>query len=94
MRDAAKICKLEKTGNGETVTIEALRRTFTTAAWADLKVDDSRITRLIEHPIFKNRRGKIDANWLICFGFLNCPASVEFKSKVLYSAIQRGGPEK
>ena len=39
----------EKSGskNGETVTIEALRETFLTPAWSELKQDDSRITKLL-----------------------------------------------
>ena len=39
-------------GDGKTVTIEALRETFLTPAWADIKQDDSRITRLIKSRVF------------------------------------------
>ena len=76
------------------MTIEALRKTFTTAAWEDLKRDDSRVTRLINSPVFKTRKGMISANSLICFAFLNCPASIDFKAETLYNIIQRGGPTK
>ena len=94
MRAAASKLELDKKGDGKTVTIEALRAVFTTAAWADLKQDDSRIVKLIKSPVFKNKSGGIDADALCLFGFLNCPGDVRHKSQVLYGVMQEGGVAK
>lgn len=91
---AAAKDKRENKGDGSTVTLEALRAVFTSEAWAELKQDDSRITKLIKSPVFRNTKGLIDANWLILFGFLNCPGDIEYKSEALYSVMQEGGHNK
>jgi len=94
VRQAAESCKEEGKGDGSTVTLEALRKVFLTPAWADLKKEDSRITKLINHAVFANGGGNIDVNSLILFAILNSPGSVEYKSEVLYSVLQEGGVEK
>ena len=60
-------------------------------AWAGLAEENSTITKLIKSPVFRNRHGKIDGNWLILFGFLHCPGDIEKKSEVLYGILQEGG---
>lgn len=57
VRAAVEIDRLGKKGDGTTVTIEALRIIFTTPAWEELKMDDSRVTKLIKSPVFKNTKG-------------------------------------
>ena len=94
VRGAAEKLKMENKGDGKTVTIEALRQVFTTEAWADLKKEDSKIVKLIESPVFKSKNGGIDVDSLILFGFLNCQGDVRYKSQVLYSVMQEGGPAK
>lgn len=76
------------------MSIESLRAVFTTEAWAELKDDNSRITKLVKSPVFKNKDGKIDVNSLVLFGFLHCPGDIEYKSEVLYGCLQEGGPIK
>ena len=49
--------KIEKKSDGTTVTIDSLRRVFTTPAWEELKDDNSRVTKLIKSPVFKNADG-------------------------------------
>ena len=94
VRAAAEKDRIEKKGDGSTISIESLRAVFTTQAWAELKQDDSRVTKLIKSPVFRNTNGKIDANSLILFGFLHCPGDLEYKSEVLYGCLQEGGPIK
>ena len=48
-------------------------------------------TKVINSPVFKNRHGKIDANWLVLFGFLHCQGDIRHKSEVLYEILQEGG---
>ena len=91
MRAAAAQDKTTGKGDGLTVTLESLRAVFKTPAWAELAQDDSKITKLIKSPVFRNKYGKIDANWLILFGFLHCAGDISHKSEVLYSVLQDGG---
>ena len=60
---------------------------FKSPAWAELSETDSKITKLIKSPVFRNQHGKIDGNWLILFGFLHCPGDIEKKSEVLYTIL-------
>ena len=94
VRAAAEKLRMDKMGDGSIVTREALAQVFTTEAWADLKKEDSQISKLIQSPVFKHKNGCIDANALILFGFLNCPGDVRHKSQVLYGVMQEGGPAK
>ena len=91
VRAAVAMDKIEKKSDGTTVTIDSLRRVFTTPAWEELKDDNSRVTKLIKSPVFKNADGQIDANWLILFGFLHCAGDIEHKSEALYGCFQAGG---
>lgn len=73
------------------MTLEALREVFQTPAWADLHKDGSRIVKLLESDVFCDKNsGKISANHLILFGFLNCPGDAVEKSFMLYSVFQDG----
>jgi len=76
------------------VTIESLRDTFKTSAWADLQDDNSKITKLIQSNVFKNKKGQIVADWLILFGVLNCAGDAKYKSEALYGVLQEGGVAK
>ena len=67
------------------MTLASLREVFNTPAWLELKKDDSRITKMIISPVFRDRYGKISVNHLILYAFLNCPDDVEKKSEILYS---------
>jgi len=91
VRAAADRLKLEKKGDGSNVTLAALRDVFTTAAWADLKKSDSRITKLMESDVFKHKKGDIDVNSLILFGIMNCPGDARRKSQAFYGVLQDGG---
>ena len=91
IRAAAAQDKASGKGNGTIVTIESLRQVFKTPAWAELELDDSKITKLIKSPVFRNEKGKIDANYLILFGFLHCAGDISHKSEVLYEVLQEGG---
>ena len=94
VRAAASRLQMEKKGNGTNVTLQALRDVFTTAAWADLQKEESRITKLISSDVFKSSKGGIDVNALILFGVLNCPGDIKHKSIALYWCLQDGGPSK
>ena len=74
--------------------MEDLRKTLITPAWAELKQDDSKITKLITHEIFATKNGDIDIEKLILFGLLHCPGSNSRKSETLYGVFQYGGKEK
>ena len=89
VRAAADRDKIEGKGDGQTVTLESLRAVFITEAWADLKKDDSRITKLVSSDVFKNKKGKnkIWADYLILFGILNCAGDAKAKSIALYSVL-------
>jgi len=87
VRSAADRLKMEKKGNGNTVTLEALRAIFTTAAWADLKTEDSRICKLLSSDVFKAKSGGIDVDTLLLFAFLNCSGDVRHKSQVLFCVM-------
>ena len=89
VRAAAEKDKIEGKGDGQTVTLESLRAVFITEAWADLKKDDSRITKLVSSDVFKNKKGKnkIWADYLILFGILNCAGDAKAKSIALYSVL-------
>ena len=91
VRAAAAQDKSTGKGNGQTVTLESLQAMFKSPAWAGLSQTDSKITKLIKSPVFRNQHGKIDGNWLILFGFLHCPGDVQQKSEVLYTILQEGG---
>ena len=49
--------------------------------------DDSKITKLINSAVFKDRYQLIDANALILFAVLNCPGAIEYKSEVFYGVL-------
>ena len=58
--------------------MEDLRKTLITPAWAELKQDDSKITKLITHEIFATKNGDIDIEKLILFGLLEAFGFVLF----------------
>ena len=49
---------LKNSGDSGYVTIEALRKEFTTPAWADLQKDGSPLNTMLTSPIFKNPKEK------------------------------------
>ena len=85
VRAAAAANKERGQGDGTTVTVEALRETFKTPAWSEIKQDDSRLVKLLKSPVFQNKKGAINVDYLLIFGFLNCPGDVATKSDVLYN---------
>ena len=94
IRGAAQLTKkIKPRGNGKIVTIEALREALCTPAWEDLKKENSRITKLIKSSVFENENGEISVDYLLLFGFLNCPGEIDDKSNVLYEILQEGGPD-
>ena len=86
-----RVRKVEK-DNG--VTLDDLRTTFTTNAWKSIKEPDSKICKLLEHPVFANDDGTIDANALVCFALLHCAGTPTDKAAVLYGVLQEGGVNK
>ena len=84
---AAAAYKENGKGNGDTVSVEELRKVFTTDAWFDLSDPTSRISKLINSDVFKNKKGEIVANHLVLFGFINCPGDVAHKSEALYGVF-------
>ena len=84
-----RVRKVEKDGG---VTLEDLRTTFTTAAWKDINNDDSKICKVLTHPVFEKEEGIIDANALVCFGIFHCAGSGKDKATALYGVFQEGGP--
>lgn len=84
---AAAAYKENGKGNGDTVSVEELRKVFTTDAWFDLSNPTSRISKLINSDVFKNKKGEIVANHLVLFGFINCPGDVAHKSEALYGVF-------
>ena len=91
VRHAAAENKKKNVGDGTNETMDALIEAFITPAWEDLRLTNSRITKLIESPVFQNDNGEIDANKLIMFGFLNCPSETDDRSELLYGIFQEGG---
>ena len=69
------------------MTLESLRDVFISPAWKEIHNDDSKICKLINSPVFKDKRGMIDANYLILFAILNCAGNVEYKSEVFYEVL-------
>ena len=75
-------------------TLEDMRKTFVTEAWAGLKDDDSEISRLVTHWVFRTNDGKINIEKLLLFAILHCPGNSTRKSKALYGIFQYGGKDK
>ena len=94
VRAAAESLKEEGNGDGTFVTIEALRQQFKTSAWADLKKDDSRITKLLKHAVFADENGNISVDKIILFAVLNSAGNPLNRSEVFYIILQEGGVEK
>ena len=94
VREAANLDQIYDRGDGTTVTLTSLRETLDTAAWAELRKDDSRVTKLITSRVFTEDKDsdKISVTSLLVFGFLHCAGSVTLKSEVLYELFQDGGP--
>lgn len=75
-------------------TLEDMRKTFVTEAWAGLKQDDSEISKLVTHEIFASSDGKIDIEKLLLFAILHCAGNNTRKSEAMYCVFQYGGQEK
>lgn len=73
------------------MTLESLRAVLTTPAWIELKQDDSRIAKTLNSSVFHDMNGNISVNYLILYGFLNCPDDVDTKSEILYNLFTNGG---
>ena len=78
------------------VTIEALATELSSQAWKDLKDPDSVLVKLLTSSAFKDEgKGQnpdqIDADFLRCFGLLNCVGKPEDKAKWFYGVLQEGG---
>ena len=67
-----RVRKVEKDGG---VTLDDLRTTLTTPAWADIKDDQSKICKVLKHSVFEKEAGIIDVNALICFALYHCAGS-------------------
>ena len=93
VRAAADDLKAKGEGDGKSVTVEALQKAFTTAAWADLGKEGSRTNKLVTHAVFADDNGKISVNKLILFAVLNSPGTSTYKSEVLFNVLQEGGSE-
>lgn len=82
------------TNNG-IVTIEVLRKLFTSDAWKPLHQDDSRICRMLQHPCFKNdvclEPSEISSEYLISLAILLCQGKPRDKAVELYNVLQDGG---
>ena len=79
--------KAKPGSDGKVVTLDALRETLVTPAWDELKKEDSRITKVIKSSVFENEKGEISVDYLILFGFLNCPGDIDEKSTALYEIL-------
>jgi hypothetical protein len=75
-------------------TLEDMRKTFLTEAWAGLKQDDSEISKLVTHEIFASSDGKIDIEKLLLFAILHCAGNNTRKSEAMYCVFQYGGEAK
>ena len=95
VHEAAELDQKMERGDGTTVTLDSLRLTLTTAAWDELKKDDSRVTKLITSDIFKADKDsdKISVTTLLLFGFHHCAGTVRNKSELLYDLFKEGNPE-
>ena len=71
-----------------------MRTIFSTGAWAELKDDESRLTKLIKTSVFFHENGGISTDFLILFGVLNCAGDAKCRSEVLYTIFQDGGVDK
>ena len=78
------------------VTIESLAVEFSSPAWKDLKDPDSVLVKLLTSAAFKDEKkghgaDQIDADFLRCFGLLNCAGKNEDKARWFYGVLQEGG---
>lgn len=88
---------LKECGDSGFVTIEALRKQFTTQAWHELKTDGSPLIQILTAPAFK-REGhtmdQIDVDILKTIGLFHCAGKPRDKAIVFYGILQEGGVEK
>ena len=79
------------------VTLDDLRTALTVSpAWADIKDNQSRICRVLKHPVFEKQPGTgiIDVSALICFALYHCQGSSTAKATAFYEVFQDGGVAK
>ena len=88
-----RVRSVEKDGG---VTLDDLRNALTTPAWKELKDDDSKICKVLKHPVFETEEGSgiIDVNALLSFAMFHCAGSGTDKATVFYGIFQDGGVEK
>ena len=88
--------RVRKVENDGGVTLEDLRKTLTTPAWKDIKDDESKICKVLKHPVFEKKDcpGIIDVNALLSFALFHCAGNGVEKGTVFFSIFQEGGLEK
>jgi hypothetical protein len=80
------------------VTLETLRAEFTSPAWADLKNENSILSKILLSSAFKNAQkgqsaGQIDSDTMILYGVLLCQGNPSDKAEIFYSVLQEGGKD-
>ena len=74
--DTIELAHKECGGEGF-VTLEALRKFFTTQAWIQLSDESSKLCKVLLSDALKNAdkahsANQIDSTWLMCYGLIAC----------------------
>lgn len=81
-------------GDGESVTLAALRSRLETAAWRTLEDEESSLSKFLLSAAFKDEGAgsdEISIQALTIFALLHCPGKVPDKAEHLYNLLQDGG---
>ena len=83
-------------GDGESVTLAALRTRLETPAWKPLEDEESALSKFLLSAAFKDEgqgADEVSVQALSIFALLNCPGKVADKAEHLYNLLQDGGLE-
>jgi len=81
---------LKNSGDSGFVTIDALRKEFTTPAWADLQKEESPLNQILTSQHFKKanlEHDQIDVDYLKLIGLLHCAGKPRDKAAAFYGIL-------